>query len=149
MLWVLIRSALPRHFWWVPTTYVFFREMRKLFTSYPLLSRPMVLLTGPWDPRFESCWKWYSAHNCRMLHCSELYIIILLLSRYDLNNVERDIKHHIIIFIIIFIIIITSFYHLVWRYGYHKSVQGPNIWPSHHGALHVKRYNTSEQLETR
>ena len=31
------------------------------------------------------------------LHCTELVIIILPLSRYDLNNVKKDIKHQTII----------------------------------------------------
>ena len=32
-----------------------------------------------------------------MLHCIEPVIIILPSSQYDLNNVERDVKHQIII----------------------------------------------------
>ena len=30
-----------------------------------------------------------------MLYCTEPFIIILPLSQYDLNNVERDVKHQI------------------------------------------------------
>ena len=39
-----------------------------------------------------------STHDCMALHCTEPFIITLPLSWYDLNNVERDIKHqtHII-----------------------------------------------------
>ena len=32
-----------------------------------------------------------------MLHCTEPFIITIPLSEYDLDNVERDIKHQIII----------------------------------------------------
>ena len=55
MLWVLIRrgsmryfsvvgthkSGSVRRFKWVPITYVFYWEKRKIFTWYPLLSRPL------------------------------------------------------------------------------------------------------------
>ena len=34
------------------------------------------------------------------LHCTQPFIIILPLSRYDLNNVERDVKHQIILIIV-------------------------------------------------
>ena len=30
------------------------------------------------------------------LHCTEAFIMTLLFSRYDLNNVERDVKHQTI-----------------------------------------------------
>ena len=58
-------------------------------------------------PGFKSRWGQYSAHDFMGLHCTEPFIIILPLSQYDLNNVERDrdIKHKIIIIIIIIIII--------------------------------------------
>ena len=39
---------------------------------------------------FKSRWGWNSAHDCTALHCSELFIIILPLSQYDLNNVKLD-----------------------------------------------------------
>ena len=37
----------------------------------------------------------FSTHNCRALHCTAF--VSLLWSRYGLNNVERDVKHQIII----------------------------------------------------
>ena len=38
MLWVLIRSASPRHFWWVPTTYVFlWRNKKNIHSANPLI----------------------------------------------------------------------------------------------------------------
>ena len=33
MLWVLIRSASLRHFWWLPTTYVFYGELEKIINN--------------------------------------------------------------------------------------------------------------------
>ena len=41
------------------------------------------------------------AHYCTGLHWTQPYIIIHPLSLYDLNNVEREIKHQTIIIIII------------------------------------------------
>ena len=35
--------------------------------------------------------------DCMALHCTGSFIIILALSQYDLNNVERDVKHQTII----------------------------------------------------
>ena len=32
-------------------------------------------------------------HDCMALHCTEPFIILLPSSPYDLNNVERDIRH--------------------------------------------------------
>ena len=43
-------------------------------------------------PGFESCKRQNSAQECKALHCSEAFIIILLLSGYDLTYVDRDIK---------------------------------------------------------
>ena len=34
-----------------------------------------------------------SAYDCIALHCTEPFIITLPSSQYDLNNVERDVKH--------------------------------------------------------
>ena len=42
---------------------------------------------------FEAQCRQNSVHNCMMLHCIKPFIITLPLSRYDLNNVERDVKH--------------------------------------------------------
>ena len=42
---------------------------------------------GSRGPCFES------SHDCMALHCAEPFIIILPLPQYDLNNVERDVKH--------------------------------------------------------
>ena len=39
-----------------------------------------------------------SACDCIVLHCTEPFIITLPKSQYDLNNVERDIKHQTIIY---------------------------------------------------
>ena len=39
MLWVLIRSASPRCFWWVPTTYVFMQKEEKNINLIPPLIR--------------------------------------------------------------------------------------------------------------
>ena len=44
--------------------------------------------------------RWNSTCVCTTLHCTEPFIITLPSSRYDLNNVERDIKQQIIIIII-------------------------------------------------
>ena len=52
---------------------------------------------GSQNPEFKSHWKRNSALDCLALHCIEPFIIILPWSGYDLNNVERDIKHQIII----------------------------------------------------
>ena len=52
---------------------------------------------GSEGPGFESHWRWNSAHNCMAFHCAEIFIIILPSSRYELNNVERDIKDQLII----------------------------------------------------
>ena len=48
-------------------------------------------------PRFESSWRQNSAHNCMAVHYTEPFVIIPTSSQYDLNNVERDVKHQIII----------------------------------------------------
>ena len=37
-------------------------------------------------------WRWNSSHDCLVLCCTEHFIIIIRSSRYDLNNVERDVK---------------------------------------------------------
>ena len=47
---------------------------------------------GSQGPVFESCYRRDSAHDCKMLHCIEPFIVTLPLSRYDLDNVESDIK---------------------------------------------------------
>ena len=54
---------------------------------------------GSQGPLFKSCWRQNSAQNCMVIHCAELFTIILALYRYDLNNVERDINHQIIVII--------------------------------------------------
>ena len=46
---------------------------------------------------FKSSWRQNSAHDCVALYCTEFFIIILPFSQYDLSNVERDVKHQIII----------------------------------------------------
>ena len=48
-------------------------------------------------PGFESHWRQNSAHNYTMCHCTEPFIIILPPAWYDLNDVERDAKHQVII----------------------------------------------------
>ena len=48
---------------------------------------------------FKSHWKWNSNHDFIMLHCTEPFIFTLASSRYDLTNVERGVKHQIIIII--------------------------------------------------
>ena len=50
-------------------------------------------------PHLESHWRWNSAHDCTAFHCTEPFINILPLSPYDLNNVERGIKHQLVIVI--------------------------------------------------
>ena len=42
---------------------------------------------------FESYWRRNSAHDCTGLHCTELFIITLPSSQYDLDTVEKDLKH--------------------------------------------------------
>ena len=39
-----------------------------------------------------------SSNDITMLHCTEPFIITLTSSGYDLNNVERDVKHEILSF---------------------------------------------------
>ena len=48
-------------------------------------------------PRFKSCYRQNLARYSVGLSCTEPFIITLLLSQYDLNYVERDVKHQIII----------------------------------------------------
>ena len=50
-----------------------------------------------WGPGFVSCWRWNSAYDCTALHCTEPFIIIFPLSRYDLNIVKKDVKCQIMI----------------------------------------------------
>ena len=38
-----------------------------------------------------------SAHDCMAFHCTEAFIITFPSSKYDLNNVERDVKHQTIV----------------------------------------------------
>ena len=49
----------------------------------------------------ESCQRRNLAHDCIELHSTDPFNIILPLSRYDLNNVERDVKHQTVIIIAI------------------------------------------------
>ena len=42
---------------------------------------------------FESCCWWNSTRDSTGLHCTQSSIITFPLSRYDLDNVERDVKH--------------------------------------------------------
>ena len=49
---------------------------------------------GSRGPRFESCWRQNSAHDCMVLHCTEHFIVTLPSSRYDLNDIEGDVKLH-------------------------------------------------------
>ena len=51
-------------------------------------------------PGFEYCWRVNSAYDCMVLHHTEPFIIILSSSQYDLNNVERAVKHQTIIIVI-------------------------------------------------
>ena len=53
---------------------------------------------GSQGPVFEFHWRRDLAHDCSALHCTEPFIIILPSSQYDLNNVERDVQHQLIIF---------------------------------------------------
>ena len=55
---------------------------------------------GSQDPRFKSHWRENSFHDLLYFIAQSLFIIILLKSQYDLNNVKRDIKHQIVIIII-------------------------------------------------
>ena len=48
----------------------------------------------------EPRWRWNSAHDCIVLYCTEPFIIILPPTWYGVNNVERDVKHQIVIIII-------------------------------------------------
>ena len=52
---------------------------------------------GSWGLGFKPCWRWCSSHDCTALHCTKPFMITLPSSWYDLNNVERGIKHQIII----------------------------------------------------
>ena len=49
--------------------------------------------------RFESYWRCTSSHDCTSILCIEPSTVTLSLSIYDLNNVERDINHQIVIII--------------------------------------------------
>ena len=73
MLWVLTRR---RSIWWPNGEHRQFQIMRS---------------------RFESLRRRNLAHNCMALNCTESFIITHPSSWYDLNNVERDVKHKIII----------------------------------------------------
>ena len=48
---------------------------------------------------FQPLWRRNSAHECKVLPCpcTEHFIITLPSSRYDLDNVKRDVKHQSII----------------------------------------------------
>ena len=47
-------------------------------------------------PGFKSCWRMHCTHDCMALQSMEPFIFTLPLSRYDLNNVERDVTHQIL-----------------------------------------------------
>ena len=77
----------------------FCREIRKLLSWYPLLSRPM---WGVWvvnTPNFRSGvlvriqLRHILTHDCTVLHCTKPFIISLPSSKYDFNDVERGVKH--------------------------------------------------------
>ena len=57
------------------------------------IAKRLVLPTIPWGLGFKSLWRQNSAHDCMVLHLRESFNITFLLSWYDLNNYERDIKH--------------------------------------------------------
>ena len=59
--------------------------------------RKSVRMTGSRGPGFESRWRRNSGPYCTALRSTKPPFS----SRYDLNNVERDVKHQIIIIIII------------------------------------------------
>ena len=52
---------------------------------------------GSQGPRFESCLRRNSAHDCKEFHCIEPFIITVPLSLYDLDNAKRDVKYNTII----------------------------------------------------
>ena len=72
MLWVFIRSASARHFKWIPTTLYFCREIRKLFTWYPLLSRTMIF-QAPVVVRVCKLCQLISLHN---FHCQCMLVFL-------------------------------------------------------------------------
>ena len=88
------------------------REIRKILCGYPLLSVGMVwryLQTSRWlsgsirasDFGFYGLGLNPTGGRIQLmtsaLYCTKLFIIILPSSQYDINNVERDVKHQIII----------------------------------------------------
>ena len=52
---------------------------------------------GSRGPELESCRRQNSAHDCMGLDCTEPLFITLSGSLYDLNDIERDVKHQTII----------------------------------------------------
>ena len=72
------------------------REGLTTFRSFPCMGSVGVAewITGL---GIESCWRQNSALECTALQCKEPFIITLPSSRYDLYNVERDVKHQIMI----------------------------------------------------
>ena len=48
----------------------------------------------------ESLWRRNSPYDCTVLLCTEPFSVTLSSFQYDLNNVERDVKHQIVIIII-------------------------------------------------
>ena len=66
-----------------------------------VVSAPAFRTRGPW---FVSRCRYISAHDSMAFHCPEPFIITLQSSLYDLNNVERDVKYHIIILMCLLIV---------------------------------------------
>ena len=90
------------------------------------------------DQRFQ-VWRQNSVHDCTVLHCSEPIIITFPLSRYDIYNVDRDVKHQT--FIIIWLLgicilhtIVAGYYGstLVIRESVRLSVRPSVVRPSVH-----------------
>ena len=52
---------------------------------------------GPRGQRFELCWRLNSGHGRMALYCTEIFIITLPQSAYNLHNVERDVRQPLII----------------------------------------------------
>ena len=65
-------------------------EIRKIFTGYPPLFRPMMFSTpdyGLLGSGLDSSWRWNSSYDCMGLHCAEPFIAPLPSSPYDLTLV--------------------------------------------------------------
>ena len=85
--------------------YMFLSRIKKNIDTFLLKKAPYQelcwVVIAPnfwsWGAGFKSCWRRNSAPDCMAFHCTVPFIIILPSSWYDLDYVERDVKHQLII----------------------------------------------------